>query len=234
VLQYARVNEDIYQMSEPTDVACFNRTNEELERFLLFCILVSGKTAAAQARLLHRFLYEMVTTIDGRFCARDDGRTAAQTRATDTETPFARIRFLAQHGILDEFVLTSKLEQYSKIERAFNQIAHKSINFRTCSIQELESVYGIGFKTNRFSWHTRPDQPYAILDTHILKYMRNDIVLANIPTNTPSKYKEYARLEKFFVNHCKSMGRSVDDLDLMIWKKYSRSATQNMDHALEQ
>jgi thermostable 8-oxoguanine DNA glycosylase len=222
-------------MIEPTNVTCFNRTDAELEEFMLFCIVVAGKNAATQARLLHRFLYEMVTAIDGKFCARYDGRTVAQIGALGSDTPFARIRFLAQHGILGEFVRASKLGQYSKLERSFNQIAHKDIDLRSCTLQELESIHGIGFKTSRFFLvHTRPDQPYAILDTHILKYMRNEMGLANIPKNTPRNYKEYARLEKLFVDHCKSLGRSVADLDLMIWKKYSRSATQNMDHVTGQ
>ena len=217
---------------DPYNVTCFDRSIEDLELFLLFCIVVAGKTAVTQSRLLSRFLYEMVTAIDAQFCAHYDGRTAAQIGAIDSDTPFARVRFLAQHGILGEFIQASKLGQYSKIERAFNQVVHEGIDLRTCTIEELESIHGIGFKTSRFFLvHKRPDQPYAILDTHILKYMRDEMGLSDIPKSTPGNYKEYARLEKLFVEHCHSLGRSVADLDLAIWTKYSRSAKQEMSYA---
>ena len=43
-------------MIDPSDVTKYDRTEEELEEWLLFCIVAAGKTAKTQARLLENFL----------------------------------------------------------------------------------------------------------------------------------------------------------------------------------
>ena len=223
-------------MIDPTDVTHFNRTDAELEEFLLFCVVVAGKTAATQAKLLHKLLYEFVSVLNEEeklYVAylpgdADELNSFYSGRFTE-DTPFNRIRFLIQRNILQDFIKGSKLGQYRKIERAFRELVESDLDLRSCSIDQLEKIHGIGFKTSRFFMvHSRKEQPHAILDTHILKYMREEMNVQNAPKSTPGNYKEYARLESLFVAHCRALGRSVAGLDLEIWKRYSRSATPEM------
>ncbi len=226
-------------MIDPTDVTHFNRTKAELEEFLLFCVVVAGKTAATQAKLLHKLLYEFVSVLHEKeklYVAHlpSDGDTlnSFYSGRFIEDTPFSRIRFLIQRNLLLDFVKASKLGQYRKIERAFRELVEADFDLLSCTIEQLEKIHGIGFKTSRFFIvHTRSDQSHAILDTHILKYMRDELGIPNVPKATPGNYKEYARLEGLFVQHCKSVNRPVAELDLEIWKHYSRSAKPEMTYA---
>jgi thermostable 8-oxoguanine DNA glycosylase len=86
-------------------------------------------------------------------------------------------------------------------------------------VQELESVKGIGPKTARFFLlHSRPNQEIAVLDTHILHWMRDNGIKA--PKTTPSGEK-YLKFEKMFIDIAKKNDISIADLDLRIWTAYS-------------
>ena len=223
---------DIQDMINPIDVTHFDRSTAELEEFLLFCVVVAGKTAATQAKLLHKLLYEYVVVLNKEeklYAAHIPGdidqlNSFYDGRFTE-DTPFSRIRFLIQRGILKDFIKASKLGQYNKIERAFQELVESDLDLRSCSIEQLEAIHGIGFKTSRFFVvHTRKNQSHAILDTHILKYMRDEMGISDVPKSTPGNRKEYAKLESLFVQHCAEAKRNVAELDLEIWTKYSRSA----------
>jgi hypothetical protein len=43
-------------MIDPYNITNYNRTEGELQKFLLFCIVVAGKTAYIQAQKLEEFL----------------------------------------------------------------------------------------------------------------------------------------------------------------------------------
>jgi thermostable 8-oxoguanine DNA glycosylase len=190
-------------MIDPRNVTNFNRTRQELEEFLLFCIVAAGKNSFVQAKKLNHLL-EMVS---------------------QTSYPFVKIRILsgiAYGSTIPEELLTgylkiTKMGQYKRIARAF--IEATKIDPANCSLEDLTSIPGVGAKTARFFLvHSRPNQLYAILDTHILKWMRVNGV--NTPKNTPSK-KKYLELENKFISMVPG-DKTVAEFDLEIWNSYAK------------
>lgn len=92
------------------------------------------------------------------------------------------------------------------------------LNLKTCTVADLEAIYGIGMKTARyFILHTRKNARVACLDTHILSWL-SYYTGYKVPKQTPTKTK-YLELEKVFLNICDTMQMTPADLDLKIWNK---------------
>jgi len=187
-------------MITPTTITNYNRTEVELEEFLMFAILVAGKGAEQQARKLDEFLKRCMYPQIGK--------------------PFAHIEYLAKNNWLELQMKEFKLGQYKRIGHAFKEILKFKGKLKTVTIEELESISGIGSKTARFFiLHSRPDANVAVLDTHILKWM-NEQGYKNIPKATPPK-KKYAEIEKLFLQEAIRHQMTPADLDLTIWKSYA-------------
>jgi len=61
------------------------------------------------------------------------------------------------------------------------EIVKSNLDLATCSVSDLEKIRGIGPKTARmFVLCARPNQKLAVLDTHILSFMREELGI-----NTP-------------------------------------------------
>ena len=118
-------------------------------------------------------------------------------------------------------MMTHKLGQYNRLEGAFKGILQFKNQLRSVSVAQLESVSGIGSKTSRFFvLHSRPNQQVAVLDTHILKYMKEQGYV--VPKTTPTKSK-YLAIEQQFIFLAQESNMSVADFDLQIWKKFSKN-----------
>lgn len=192
-------------MINPTEITNYNRTENELEEFLLFAILVAGKTAKTQAKKLEGFLADRPKNKIGNPCS-----------------PFEYINYLRMTHSLTTQMMKHKLGQYKRLYRAFSGILRFEGWLDEVSVEDLESVNGIGSKTARFFvLHSRPNQRVAVLDTHILKWMKS--LGHNVPKTTPSK-KSYGTIEKVFLCIAEARGMSIADLDLMIWKRFSQKA----------
>jgi thermostable 8-oxoguanine DNA glycosylase len=188
-------------MITPTTITNFNRTEAELEEFLLFAILVAGKGAEQQAKKLEAFLKHSMYEYVGM--------------------PFDHIAFLNHWDSLETQMREFKLGQYKRIGHAFREILKFKNRLKLISLEELESVKGIGSKTARFFiLHSRPNSNCAVLDTHILKWLKN--LGYNVPKSTPSK-KYYNQIENWFLDEADKRNVSPADLDLMIWKSYAKS-----------
>jgi len=194
-------------MITPTTITNFNRTEAELEEFLMFAILVAGKGAEQQALKLHLFLQQQQYT-----------NTISKTEWT----PFQELELQIKNDYLDGNMRKYKLGQYKRIANAFKGIIQFKGRLSKVTIEELESIKGIGSKTARFFiLHSRPNQKVAVLDTHILKWMKS--LGHNVPKSTPSK-KKYGIIEKIFLCIAEARDMSVADLDLEIWKSYATKA----------
>jgi thermostable 8-oxoguanine DNA glycosylase len=190
-------------MITPTTITNYNRTEEELEEFLMFAILVAGKGAEQQAKKLQAFL---------TLCLHKH-----------RNKPFAHIKHLASMGWLEIHMKQFKLGQYNRVGNAFKEILKFKGKLNKVTIEELESVKGIGSKTARFFvLHSRPDAQVACLDTHILKWM-DEQGYKNIPKATPPK-KRYSEIEKLFLQEAIRHQMTPADLDLTIWKSYATKA----------
>lgn len=182
-------------MIDPNKITNFNRTDTELEEFWLFSLVVAGKTATTQAKLLDGFLIRK------------------------NIKPFDFIRDLIRDDDLLDFLKLSHLGQYTRLEKAFRESL--TLNLRTATVQELEAISGVGPKTARFFLlHSRPNQRLAALDTHILKHLKH-VGVEKVPKSTPPSGNQYTRLENSFIKLAEQSGFSLADYDLMVWRQYS-------------
>lgn len=185
-------------MIDPRQVTNYSRTQAELEEFWLFCLVVAGKTAMTQAKLLDAFLED--------------------NRGLDEQSPFDIVRQLIADGELLDALKKSRLGQYTRLEKAFRQ--SMTLHLKTDKVEVFEEIPGVGSKTARFFLlHTRKDQQIAVLDTHVLRYMRDQGLTTQ--KGTPPKGPKYAALEKVFIGLAKQANMSIADYDLHIWRTYS-------------
>ncbi len=197
-------------MINPYDITNYNRTTHELEEFLLFCIVVAGKTAYIQAQKLDEFLASVNTRL----------------MMPEHVSPFQSIKSAEQHGILFEEIKKAKLGQYKKINSAFKYISEKEYNLCRMTPKILEEIPGVGMKTSRF-FLLHSDTFYkdkiAILDTHILKFIKENID-ERAPKSTPVIPLTYRFWESMFLDWCLKNNKNVADFDLEVWKSYARTA----------
>ena len=195
---------------DPYNITKYNRTEAELECFLLFCIVVAGKTAYIQARKLDEFL----TSVNKRLMM------------PEHVNPFQSLKSAEQHGILMEEILKAKLGQYKKIYNGFKYISEREYNLNRMTPQLLECIPGVGMKTSRF-FLLHSDKFYkdkiAILDTHILKFIKENID-DKAPKSTPTIRVTYKYWEDVFLYWCECNNKNVADFDLEVWKSYARVA----------
>jgi len=186
---------------DPSKITDFERSTDDLQRFLLFSISVAGKNSKTIANQLWLFEEWLVSEYDG-------------------PTLFHRLRQM------DNKKLTTVLKWlgfgcYNQRAKAFLSAAWSGINLEHCSISQLEQIHGVGFKTSRFFiMHSRPNAQIAVLDVHILKWLRYKGI--NAPKQTPGSSRRYVELEQKFLGLSRDMGRDPAELDLEIWNSYAK------------
>jgi thermostable 8-oxoguanine DNA glycosylase len=197
-------------MIDPYNITNYNRTQNELEEFLLFCIVVAGKTAYIQAQKLNEFLSSVNTRL----------------MMPENINPFQTLKSADQHGILFEEIKKEKLGQYKKIYSGFKYIVEKEYNLNRMTPEILEKIPGVGMKTSRF-FLLHSDIFYkdkiAVLDTHILKFIKENID-ERAPKSTPVIPLTYRYWEDMFLKWCGSMNKDTAEFDLETWKSYARKA----------
>lgn len=175
----------------PSEITNFNRTDRELQAFWLFCLMVAGKNAEQTAKKLAKMVEGM----------------------PEDKNPFDLIKNYEIHN----WLVSHRVGQYGRLEQAIRQSLN--LDLRNATLDELMSIHGVGPKTARFFiLHSRKDCNVAVLDTHILAWMKAYGV-ANVPDSTPSGVK-YLELEKRFLEICRVMFTDVPiaNVDLAIWK----------------
>jgi hypothetical protein len=181
---------------DPKNITSYNRSYSELETFWLFCLFVAGKNSDTASLKLSKFLEHM----------------------TPWDTPFSYLGSIDIHNSL----INIKSGQYTRLSKAIEQSL--DLDLRNCSLDDLTSIYGVGPKTARFFLlHTRENCEYAVLDTHILKWIRNHHGYGDAPKDTPQKQDEYDYWSNIAItlmkNHYPDM--SLADIDLLIWTEIS-------------
>jgi thermostable 8-oxoguanine DNA glycosylase len=197
-------------MIDPYNITDYSRKRGELEEFLLFCIVVAGKTAYIQAQKLEDFLKSV----------------NARLMMPESSSPFQILKSANQHGILMEEIQKAKLGQYRKIYNGFKYITEREYDLTRMTPEELELIPGVGMKTSRF-FLLHSDKTYkdkiAIIDTHILKFIKENIDI-RAPKSTPTIRVTYKYWEDRFLYWCECNNKNVADFDLEVWKSYARTA----------
>jgi len=186
----------------PKKITDFNRTKADLELFAIFAVCVAGKKAQQTADKVNDHFRDTETP-------------------TKRLTPFETIKSLINIRVFGAYLQMAKVGQYKRIYRALRDLAESGIDLKTCTVEDLEAIHGIGPKTSRFIiMHSRPNQRLATLDTHILRWMRDQGI--ETPKATPQSKKLYKELEQKFLTLCDKCGMIPSLLDLKIWKQYSK------------
>jgi len=137
----------------PQEITDYNRTDAELEFFLLFCIVVAGKKSDIQASKLEEWY--------------DD-------RVYHKDTPFEYIERLDADGELRSSLEKVRMGQYNRLVNSFQDVigvgGRDRMNLSKCSLQDLCLIRGVKLKTsNFFLTHSREGYNVPVLDTHQLR-----------------------------------------------------------------
>jgi hypothetical protein len=194
-------------MIDPKKVTNYNRTQWQLQEFLLYCICVAGKKSEIETRKLDLFLGK----------ARDQSLY-----------PFDYIRQLKADGELAKELARCKIAPYTARLNSFADCADlMPDDLGEIKLLELQEVRGISTKTSRFFLtHSNEDFDEPVLDTHILRYLR-DLGYKNVPKATPQNPNIYEKFATMFKRLANFEGMSVADFDLKIWKEYSYGKQTN-------
>jgi len=183
-------------MIDPSKITNYNLTEPELEEVLIFWICVAGKTAATIAKGVEKLL----TDLKGG-------------------TPFAKIKQYGCDRLVDK-LKECGIGCYTLKARSLWTLVNSDLDLRTCSLEDLESIPGIGRKTSRcFVMHSRRGAKCAGLDTHILKFLRSKG--HEVPTSTPGSKKKYLEIEQTFLKYAQASGETAADFDLNICRNYA-------------
>lgn len=212
-------------MIDPKNIINHNRTDAELEELLMFLVVVAGKKASTMAVLLEEFLQR-------------------DSQYLNKLTPFRKISWMLKHGVLMDYVKLSGFGQYNRVTRAFREMANSGLDLKTCTLQDLLKIYGIGRKSaSCFLMWRRPNQRVSGLDVHLLKHMkalqdsleRAEAYLPSdsnlraileplrgiqIPKSTPGSKRIYDTLENVFLAVADYNGKTPEAYDLAIWVGY--------------
>lgn len=185
-------------MVDPFNVTDYNRTDRQLEEFLFFCVFVAGKNAVQTAEKTHQFYREFEAN----------------------HYRFTQMNLGVQHLLLEELARKFRLGKYAVLSKFFKKYVNEKPDLRTITTHELMEYPGIGPKTARFFiLHSRPDVRVAVLDTHILKYLREQGI--NAPKSTPGVPWQYKVLEDIFLHMYDNYGfGTLAEFDLYLWKRY--------------
>lgn len=184
---------------DPFAITNYNRTDEELEAFWLFCLAVAGKKATTMASKVDSFI-----------------------NLTPEFSPFTTISRMDFIGTLNDSLKRIKMGKYSLLEKGYSESANKGVSwFRTASAEDIrKNITGAGYKTSRFfTLHSRANEKVAVIDTHMLKYL-NHIGASNVPKSIPTG-NDYLRLEQVLLAEAARKNMNMADFDLAIWSHYS-------------
>lgn len=173
-------------------------TDEQLEEFLIFAICVANKSAATIAPRVDRFcnLYEGSPL--GGLVNVSRRRIQSMLRRQGVGC-----HELKSHGI-----------------KAASSALQKGLSLRTCTPEELESLPAIGPKTSRFFiLHSRPGARHAVLDTHLLKFLRE--AGHDVPSTTPKSGSRYDALERVVLRYADLARMTAAEFDIKKWKSYA-------------
>jgi hypothetical protein len=183
---------------DPYAITDYGRDDAALELMAVFCACVAGKKAT--------MISGMVAELLGG-CGREG-------------TAFERIRSMVADGSLDSNLRRSRVGKYGLLTRGLGDLATSGVDLRTCGPDDLELFRGIGMKTSRFFiLHSRPGARVAVIDTHVLKYLRA-IGTERVPGTIPTG-KDYLRLEQVILGEADRLGMTVAEFDLKVWKWFA-------------
>ena len=191
---------------------CANESEYIKQKFLFTALCVAGKNAKVQQQKVDAFCYNL-----------------ARQNAGDSVPIFELLSAIPQERraeAVDRELRAVKLGQYSRLVAAITQLCNWYLNDNNCfnvvDREALVLVPGIGMKTASFYLlNTRAHCVCAVLDTHILRWLRNYRNYRNAPTVTPGDVYLYKLWESVYFGEMFKEGYTTADVamfDLQLWK----------------
>lgn len=177
----------------------------QLEWWILFTIAVAGKGAKQTEKKMRAFM-DLAPPV----------------------SPFQRVRYMIYINRLDENLHEVKLGKYKLFDKGFRAAVGLDLDLLERSepmdaLKMLSAIPGLGPKGSRmilqYAFPEHADR-WAVLDTHILRWLREHGV--NAPKSTPPEGPTYRELENTFKFMAKDRHMSTRQLDTEIWLAYSR------------
>ncbi len=204
---------------------CGDQAPRVQEAFFLTCCFVAGKNAVRQQAACQDFIQragrqarDMTTPLeilDSLWC-RDHQPHPRCAGDVQTILQRHRIPLLLQETRAGQYTRLTYL-----IYRLLERRKQTPDFLRSASRDQLVELPGIGYKTaSFFLLNTRKDLQVAVLDVHILRYLREHLHV-EAPDSTPASTVQYRQLEDIWLQHCQALGRSSRDLDFEVWQRYS-------------
>ncbi len=196
-------------MMRPYDEMC-RATGEAWadDAFFIFALLVAGRGARGMVPKLEALLAH---------------RTRWPT-PRELERPGRMVRRWWKAGLIDGMLRGVGTGQYGRIGGALGWWAATGLDVASggLTVEELERVPGVGPKSSRFFMlYRRPRVRVAVLDRHILHFLR-DCGVRGVPVGTPGKGATYDRLEGEVLRRADALGVGPDVMDDWIWRHFSR------------
>jgi thermostable 8-oxoguanine DNA glycosylase len=186
-------------MIDPIHFTNYCLDKAKLEEYILFCIAVYGKNALVTAKNLDKFLKHI--------------------GYNDKRSPFEALQKLHLNEII-KLLPHFGIGCYNVKGSGMHYISHANLDLKTCSSDDLRKCPGISFKSACFFiLHTRENARVACLDTHILKWLR-DQGYKNVPKSSPQTKKIYDKWQDVFLNYADNHNLGYADLDLKLWNEY--------------
>jgi hypothetical protein len=209
-------------MIDPIKITNFNLNDAELEEHILFWVCAAGKNGVTAAKCLDNF-----NKLSRKYIIDDIRLDTYLWRKPKfynlydikNASMFDLIKSI-KHSELPRFMASAGIGCFNQKARTFLELAESNLNLKTCSVDDLEKIKGIGPKTSRcFIMHSRPNQRLAGLDVHILRFLKDKGY--NVPKATPTG-KKYKIIEQWFLKEADAADMDTADFDLMIWNKYRK------------
>jgi len=181
---------------DPTNITDFSRNTDQLESFWLFCMFVAGKKSDYASRCLSKLIHS--------------------AEKEEEDGIFNYFKSIGETGIHNALV-ANKVGQYTRLTKGVMQSL--DLDLTNCTLEDLLKIHGVGNKTARFFLlHTRKGCEYAVLDTHILAWLRSHGV-EEAPKTTPTDNRLYRLIENRFRHMSRASYPHLTDaeIDLLIW-----------------
>ena len=186
------------------------------QKFLLTIMFVAGKNATTQQKKVDAFI-DCVKRDIGDIPVSTMGVFAAIHAAVPTTTLDTQV---------EQWLQEVKVGQYSRLTAAIKsacvRLAVGTLNLTYPTRQALSNTVGVGLKSaSMFLLYTVPGWRGAVLDTHILKFIR-DTLGEEVPLATPAKVADYTRIEDIYLKWADKQKKSLSELDFEIWSSYRK------------
>ena len=210
-------------MINPSSPTKYNRSQPELETFVLWATILPTKPAHRMAQLLDSML------MNGRLHHSPD------------LTPFELVRVWVANGTLEEVLRRYNVGQYTRLVRCWTEltaiqlarphhgndqhgfVCTKGVDLK--SVAELEQIHGIGPKTARFIvLHNVKNARCIPVDTHWLKELRSRGY--PVRENATLDARLHAEYERYALAEVDASGQTAAAYDLSIWLKWNRATQQ--------